>query len=80
MTNRRAASIDLKVEARLPDGSLMGSTGGWHTPDLTGCNYLGIATDDAQYGFDIWLRVLDRNRVRWWLRGLKKTFTESEPR
>ena len=72
------AKIDYRAEARVSDGSVLAATGSQYGPDFTGCRLMGIGADDGQYGFDLWLRVLEGNSVRWWLRALKRPASPSE--
>jgi hypothetical protein len=67
-----ADSVSYRAEARLEDGGVLGAAGSEGVPEMTGSGYMGMLTDEGQYGWNLWLRVLDDGTVRWWLQGLRK--------
>lgn len=68
-------SVHYWAEGRTERGDVLGGAGSHSKPDMTASHFMGFATDDAQYGFDLWFRVVDGSTVRWWLRALKKPAT-----
>jgi hypothetical protein len=68
----RADSIAYRAEGRIEDGGVLGAAGSEGIPEMTGSGFLGMLTDEGQYGWNLWLRVLDDGTVRWWLQGLRR--------
>ena len=68
-------SLHYWAEGRTECGGVLGGTGSHSVPDMTTSHFMGFATENVRYGFDLRFRVLDGGTVRWWLRALKRPTT-----